>query len=127
MLRRRRKTATLSVLASQFTSPIVLILLFAAVLSLFLHDPTDAVIILVIVLASGLLGFWQERGAANAVDKLLAIVGVKATVLRDGKAARSRSRRSCPATSSSLGRRGSIPADCLHPRVHAISSSTRRP
>jgi len=31
-----------------------------------------------------LLGFWQERGASNAVEKLLSIVRIKAAVLRDG-------------------------------------------
>jgi len=36
------------------------------------------------VLISGLLRFWQERGAINAVEKLLAIVQIKATVIRDG-------------------------------------------
>ena len=41
-------------------------------------------IILAIVLVSGLLGFFQERGAVNAVQKLLSIVQVKATILRDG-------------------------------------------
>ncbi len=46
--------------------------------------PTNAIIILTIILISSLLGFWQERGAANAVEKLLAIVQTKATVLRDG-------------------------------------------
>jgi len=37
------------------------------------NDRTDALIILVIVIVSG---FWilQERGAANAVEKLLAMV-----------------------------------------------------
>ena len=44
----------------------------------------NALIILAIILISSLLGFWQERGAANAVEKLLAIVQTKATVLRDG-------------------------------------------
>ena len=34
---------------------------------------------------SGLLGFWQEHSATNAVEKLLAIVQIKAAVLRDGK------------------------------------------
>ena len=38
-----------------------------------------------IVLISGLLGFWQEYSASNAVAKLLAIVQIKAAVLRDGK------------------------------------------
>jgi Mg2+-importing ATPase len=32
---------------------------------------------------SGVLGFWQERGAANAVAKLLSIVQITAEVLRD--------------------------------------------
>lgn len=43
----------------------------------------DAVIIIFIVLVSGLLGFWQERGAVDAVEKLLAIVWIKTTILRD--------------------------------------------
>ena len=46
--------------------------------------PTNAIIIITIILISSLLGFWQERGAANAVEKLLAIVQTKATVFRDG-------------------------------------------
>ena len=81
----RRPTGPLVLLLSQFKSPIILILLFAVGLSFFLRDVTNAVIILAIVLVSGLLGFWQERGAANAVEKLLAIIQVKATILRDGK------------------------------------------
>ena len=80
-----RGTNALFLLLAQFKSPIILILLFAAVLSLFLGEATDALIILAIVLASGLLGFWQEWGAADALKKLLALVQIKATVLRDGQ------------------------------------------
>ena len=78
-------THVLSLLFGQFKSPIILILVFAAVLSLCLGQATDALIILAIVLASGLLGFWQEWGAADAVKKLLALVQTKANVLRDGR------------------------------------------
>lgn len=60
-----------------------MILIFAAVLSIFVQDAASAIIILTIVLISGLLGFWQEKGALNAVEKLLALVQVKATVLRE--------------------------------------------
>ena len=73
-LKARKHAGDLTLLLGQFRSPIILILLFAAVLSFFLHDSADAVIILAIVLVSGLLGFWQERGAAHAVEKLLALV-----------------------------------------------------
>src|SRR5690606_20985125 len=80
------RTGDLRLLLSQFESPILLLLLSAAALSFFLRDPTDAAIILTIIGASGLLGFWQERGAAHAVERLLATVEVHATVLRDGRA-----------------------------------------
>lgn len=75
----------LPLLLSQFNNPIIIILLAAAVLSSFLSDATDALIILAIVLVSGVLGFWQEYGAAGAVEKLLGMVRVNARVLRDGK------------------------------------------
>ena len=70
---------------AQFKSPIILILLFATGISFFVHDSTNALIILAIVLISGLLGFWQEHSAANVVEKLLSIVKIKAKVIRDGQ------------------------------------------
>jgi P-type Mg2+ transporter len=80
-LKQQRKPSAIGLLLNQFKSPIILILIFAAVLSIFLHDAADAIIILAIVLISGLLGFWQEQGATDAVEKLLALVQVKAKVL----------------------------------------------
>src|SRR5512136_299288 len=85
LLKPEKKSDALTLLLAQFKSPIILILIFAAGLSFFLHNPVDATIILVIVLVSGFLGFWQERGAVNAVEKLYAIVQIKATVVRNGK------------------------------------------
>ncbi|MBX3236030.1 MAG: magnesium-translocating P-type ATPase [Nitrospiraceae bacterium] len=93
---RRRASATtalkpaasasdLSLLFRQFNSPIILILLAAACVAWFLEDRTDTAIILSIVLVSGLLGFWQERGASRSVERLLAMVQVKSDVLRDGR------------------------------------------
>jgi len=67
--------------------------LFATGLSFFLHDPVNVLIILTIVLISGLLGFWQEHSATNAVEKLQAVVQIKAAVLRDGS--RNSHRRDC--------------------------------
>src|SRR5512136_1261239 len=84
LLKAKKKSDALTLLLAQFKSPIIVILLFAGALSFFLHDSADALIILIIVLVSGLLGFWQERGAVNAVEKLYAIVQIKATVIRDG-------------------------------------------
>lgn len=76
-----------SLLWDQFKSPIILLLFCSAVLSLTLPegDVTSGWIIIFILIASGLLGFWQELSAADAVAKLLGMVETKATVIRDGQ------------------------------------------
>ena len=57
LLRPKKGSGVLGLLLSQFKSPIILILIFAAGLAYILHDRSDAVIILAIVFISGLLGF----------------------------------------------------------------------
>ena len=65
------------------------------------------------MLASGLLGFWQERGAAHAVDKLLAVVQIKATVLRDGARQEVPIAEVVPGDVVVLSAGESVPGDCL--------------
>src|SRR5512140_3536352 len=62
LLGERKRSDTPTLLLRQFTSPLVLLLIAAAVLSFTLRDPTDGIIILAIVGVSALLGFWQEHG-----------------------------------------------------------------
>jgi Mg2+-importing ATPase len=71
-------------LLRQFASPLVLILIFGAVVSLFLRQWLDAVIILTIVLGSTLLGFTQEYRASAAVAELRRRLALTARALRDG-------------------------------------------
>ncbi|HEY9607016.1 MAG TPA: magnesium-translocating P-type ATPase [Allocoleopsis sp.] len=112
-LKQKQKSSPLMLLLNQFKSPIILILIFAAVLSIFLQDAADAIIILTIVLISGLLGFWQEQGASNAVEKLLALVQVKATVLRDGQSQEIPNEEVVRGDIVLLGAGKNIPGDCL--------------
>ena len=72
-------------LLQQFKSPITVLLIASALLSFFLGEHSDAFIILVILLISALLGWYQERGAAGALQRLLQMVQVKVDLLRDGK------------------------------------------
>ncbi len=113
LLTPRKRSDSLALFLTQFKSPITLILLFAAGLSLFLHEHVDVLIILAIVFISGLLGFWQERGAANAIGKLLAIVQIKATVLRDGSPIEIPVEEIVPGDVIILKGGDIIPGDCL--------------
>ncbi len=83
-LRSKKTSNLLFLLASQFKSPIILIFIFTSLLSLFLGQLEDAALIITIIIISGILGFWQERGAINEVDKLLEFVQARILVLRDG-------------------------------------------
>jgi Mg2+-importing ATPase len=84
-LRASKRTDALTLLVAQFKSPLILILLAAVGLSFFFNESIDAWIIIAIVVLSSLLGFWQEKRAADAVKSLLSIVKMEATVLRDGR------------------------------------------
>jgi Mg2+-importing ATPase len=113
LLRPKKKTGFITLLLSQFKSPIIVILLFAAVLAFFLGDVTDAIIIVVIISISGLLGFWQERGATNAVEKLLALVQIKAAVLRNGEEIEVPVEEIVPGDIAILNAGDVIPGDCV--------------
>ncbi len=109
----RKKTGYWRLFFAQFKSSIILILLFATGLSFFLHDKVDAVIILTIVLISGVLGFWQEKGATDAVEKLLALVQIKVTVLRGNTISEVSVDELVPGDIVVLKAGDIIPADCL--------------
>ncbi len=113
LLTPQKRSDTFALLLAQFKNPIILTLIFAAGLSFFLQDHVDAAIILIIVLVSGLLGFWQERGAADAVEKLLAIVKIKTTVLRDGSQKDIALENVVPGDVVVLNAGDAIPADSL--------------
>ena len=83
-LEQRKQSTPLGLFLNQFKSPIVLILLAATIISAFVHDWTDAIIILAIVMGSAVLSFIQEYSASNAADKLRQQVSLKAKVVRDG-------------------------------------------
>jgi Mg2+-importing ATPase len=74
----------LRLLLSRFTTPLVLILIVAALISLTIGDWPDAATVLGIVLITAVLGFLQEYRASVAVDALRKSVALKASVLRDG-------------------------------------------
>ena len=112
-LKPKKRTSVIGLFLSQFKSPIIIILLFAASLSLFLADTTDSIIIFVIIIASGLLTFWQERGATNAISKLLALVRITATVIRNGSQEKISAEQVVPGDITILSAGSSVPADCI--------------
>jgi P-type Mg2+ transporter len=111
VLKARQELTPLLLLINQFKSPIVLILIFATVMSAILQDWADAVIILLIVFGSAILSFVQENNAHNAASKLRAQLTIKTTVLRDGQPQSIPSEQVVPGDVVLLSAGSLIPAD----------------
>jgi H+-transporting ATPase len=69
---------------SYFWGPIPWMIEVAAVLSAIVRHWADFIIIIILLAFNGLVGFWQEYQAGNAVEALKKKLALKSRVLRDG-------------------------------------------
>ncbi|MCB1212100.1 MAG: HAD-IC family P-type ATPase, partial [Verrucomicrobiales bacterium] len=72
------------VFAAQFASPLIYILFVAAVISYGMGHPSDAVVILVVVLLNAIIGAVQEGRAEHSMFALRKLSTLKVRVLREG-------------------------------------------
>lgn len=107
-----RFSKDLRLLLRQFSSPLVLLLVIAVILSGFLGETSDTLIILGILLATGLISFWQELNAGRSVEKLKALITIQNTVLRDSKPVSLPTGAIVPGDIVLLKAGDIIPADC---------------
>ena len=106
-----KRTGAVRLFLGQFESPLILMLIGAAVISGVVMDWTDAAIVLSIVFGSGVLGFLQEYQASRAVEALRARVRVTCKVLRGGAVLDIPSREVVPGDVVQLSAGSLIPAD----------------
>jgi len=79
-----KKKSIAGILLSQFADVMIIILLAAAVISGFIGDLTDTIVILVIVVLNALVGFIQEYRAEKAMQALKQMAVAQSKVIRDG-------------------------------------------
>ncbi|MBN2441618.1 MAG: cation-translocating P-type ATPase [Spirochaetales bacterium] len=74
-----------AILFDQVKEIMVIILFVAAVISFFLHEVLDAIVIFIIIILNTILGFWQEFKAEKAISALKKLSVPYVRVKRDGK------------------------------------------
>jgi len=99
------------ILLEQFTDSMVIVLLVAAVISIFIKDLKDSIIILAIVLLNGALGFIQEYRAERAMAALKRMAAPIVKVLRDGQLSEFEARDLVPGDIFLLEAGDAVPAD----------------
>ncbi|MGD6808734.1 MAG: cation-translocating P-type ATPase [Candidatus Bathyarchaeia archaeon] len=110
-LKKEKGKSPLKILLDQFTDILMIILLIATGLSLAVGETVDALIILVIVFASALLGFTQEYRSEKAVEALKKMTAPTANVIRDGKEVRIPATEIVPGDVMVLYTGDKVPAD----------------
>jgi H+-transporting ATPase len=80
-----KKTNALLKFLSYFWGPIPWMIEIAVILSGAVRHWPDFFIILVLLIANAVVGFWEEHEAGNAIEALKSKLAIKARVKRDGK------------------------------------------
>ena len=81
----------------QFHNPLIYILLFATLVTLFLKEYVDSGVIFAVVIINAIIGFVQESKAEEAINSLKKMLSSTATVLRNGE------KQTLPATDLVVG------------------------
>lgn len=84
-LKKSQKTGSVKIFLNQLRSPLILILIFAGIVTLSISHYRDAVFIFIAVIINSILGFWQENKAENALAQLKTYLKQRARVIREGK------------------------------------------
>jgi len=99
------------ILLHQFTSPLIYILIVAAVVTAFLGEYIDTGVIVAILMLNAIIGYFQEYKAEASVKALKSMVVPRARVVREGKEKEIPSEDLVPGDIVLLASGGKVPAD----------------
>src|SRR5665213_926508 len=106
-----KKTNLFLKFLSYFWGPIPWMIEIAVILSAVARHWPDFFIILVLLFANAMIGFWEERQAGNAIEALKAKLAINARVKRDGKWATPPARELVPGDVIRMRLGDIVPAD----------------
>jgi len=95
-LRKEKRKSPVRLFLEQFADILIIILLIATALSMAIGEVYDAMVIIAIVIACAVLGFFEEYRAEKALEALKKMTAPTATVLRDGREVQIQAREVVP-------------------------------
>ncbi len=78
------KKTILNIFIEQFMSPIVFILIIAAIFSIITKSYSDSIFIFLVIIINAIIGTYQEWSSERSAEKLQNMIKIKVKVLRDG-------------------------------------------
>jgi len=96
-----KKESNFKKFINQFKNNLIIVLLLAGILSVAIGNLKDSVVIFLVIVVNGVMGFLQEYRADKAIEVLKAMVQSKVIVIRDG-------------TKKEIPSRELVPGDIIH-------------
>jgi len=121
-LQKEKRKSPVRLFLAQFKNILIIILLIATALSMAIGEVYDAIVIIAIVIACAVLGFFEEYRAEKALEALKKMAAPTATVLRDGREVRIQAREIVPGDIILLYAGDRVPADAR--LIEAINLKT---
>ena len=110
-LQSKTKTSPLKLFLHQFADVMIVVLLAAAVISFFIGEAADTIVIVFIVVLNAVIGFIQEYRAGKAMEALQQMAAPSSKVLRNGSTTEIQSSELVPGDIVLLEAGNMIPAD----------------
>ena len=110
-LKRKEEVSWLKIFLDQLRSPLIYILIFAGIVTIFLKEYTDSIVIFAAVFVNTILGFFQEAKAEKSLFLLRQMIIPHAWVVRDGSEQKVESRKLVPGDLVILKTGEKVPAD----------------
>jgi Ca2+-transporting ATPase len=107
----KKETSRLKIFIRQFTSPLIYILLIAALVTFLLQSYTDTCVILTVVVFNAIIGFIQEFKAEESMRALKRLIVPRARVLRENREKEISSEELVPGDIVLLTSGAKVPAD----------------
>ncbi|HUP31592.1 MAG TPA: HAD-IC family P-type ATPase, partial [Gaiellaceae bacterium] len=117
-----RGTSALALVLRQFSSPLIFILLAAALVTIALRELVDAGVIGAVLVLNAILGFTQEYRAERSMEALRRLGRATARVVRDGRERELDAAELVPGDVVLVEAGARVPADCR--LLHAVSLET---
>ena len=109
---RGRRAGPIILFVRKFTSPLVLTFIACAIVSYFVGETNNSIILVAMVLISVVLDFVNSYKSEQAVGELLKKIAITATIYRDGKQQEIELKYIVPGDVIFLSAGDVIPADC---------------
>ena len=121
-LKKEKRKSAVRLFLEQFTDILIIILLIATALSMAIGEVYDAIVIIAIVIACAVLGFFEEYRAEKALEALKKMTAPTATVLRNGKEVQIQTSEVVPGDILLLYTGDKVPADAR--LIEAVNMKT---